>query len=302
MHKKKKIVTHSGKYHADDLFAVATIQLLLGVDNVEIVRSRDQADFDDGDYVVDVGGVYDPQKQKFDHHRQEGAGQRENGIPYAAFGLVWKEYGEQLAEGEREAKRVEEKLVQPIDAADNGHSLFNLTELGVPPYTIQTMLQSFLIYTKEDITFDKAFMESLPLVRKILSREIELAKYYVLAEDDIKRVYQESEDKEVIVFPEDKEYNRELIGGILCQYPEPMFAVLYRPDNDSWQTAAIKKEPFTFENRKRFPKEWGGSKTTKELEELTGFEDVIFIHRAGFMAISKSKETAVALAKKVLAE
>ncbi len=300
MHKKKKIVTHSGKYHADDLFAVATLQLLLGEDNVEIVRSRDEADFDQADYVVDVGGVYDPEKQKFDHHQQEGAGTHDSGIPYAAFGLVWKEYGEQLAGGSLEAQRVEEKLVQPIDAADNGHSLFNLTEEGIPPYTIQNMLQSFLVFTDEDRAFDKTFMDNLPLVRKILSREIELAKFYVLAEDEIKKVYQESEDKEVIVFSEDKEYNRELIGGILCQYPEPMFAVLYRPDNDSWQTAAIKKEPFTFENRKRFPQEWGGSKTTKELEELTGFEDVIFVHRAGFMAISKSKETAIALAKKVI--
>ena len=56
---KYKIITHSGSYHADDVFAVATLTLLLGLNKVEIVRTRDRDTIETGDYVVDVGGEYD---------------------------------------------------------------------------------------------------------------------------------------------------------------------------------------------------------------------------------------------------
>ena len=88
----KTVVTHSGNFHGDDVFAVAAFQLLLGVDEVQVIRTRDDATIEKGDYVVDVGGVYDHEQNRYDHH-QPGAPVRENGIPYAAFGLMWKHYG-----------------------------------------------------------------------------------------------------------------------------------------------------------------------------------------------------------------
>ena len=38
--------------------------------NAEIVRSRDQTVLDTCDIVVDVGGVYDPSMQRYDHHQR----------------------------------------------------------------------------------------------------------------------------------------------------------------------------------------------------------------------------------------
>lgn len=72
--KKLKIITHSGKFHADEVFATAVLEILLGKDKVEIIRSRDNSVIDSGDYVVDVGGVYDPKTNRFDHHQEERAG------------------------------------------------------------------------------------------------------------------------------------------------------------------------------------------------------------------------------------
>ena len=40
--KKIIIATHSGSFHADDLFAVATLSLLLGKENIEVIRTRDE--------------------------------------------------------------------------------------------------------------------------------------------------------------------------------------------------------------------------------------------------------------------
>ena len=67
MTEKITIVTHSSSFHTDDVFAVATLLLVLGdgVD-VSVVRSRDMDIIKKGDYVVDVGGIYDPKINRFD--------------------------------------------------------------------------------------------------------------------------------------------------------------------------------------------------------------------------------------------
>src|SRR5436190_1581201 len=99
----KTIVTHDTSYHADDVFAVAT--LLLAFPDAQVIRSREQSVIDSADIVVDTGSVYDPPKMRFDHHQAGGAGQRQNNIPYASFGLVWKEFGERIS-GSREAAEI----------------------------------------------------------------------------------------------------------------------------------------------------------------------------------------------------
>jgi uncharacterized UPF0160 family protein len=88
----KKVATHDGSFHSDDVFAIAALQLLLGENEVEVVRVPKDSPSIEADYVVDVGGVYDHERRRYDHH-QPGAPVRENGIPYAAFGLVWRHYG-----------------------------------------------------------------------------------------------------------------------------------------------------------------------------------------------------------------
>src|SRR3989344_7727778 len=113
-----KIVTHDSSFHTDDIFACATLLILYP--DAEIIRSRDQKVIESADIVFDVGGIYDPQNKKFDHHQTGGAGKRENGIPYASFGLVWKEFGEKICGGKEEAEIIDRELVVAIDAIDNG--------------------------------------------------------------------------------------------------------------------------------------------------------------------------------------
>ena len=58
-----------------------------------------------------MGGRSDPATGDFDHHQKGGAGERENGIRYASFGLVWREHGEALAGGAEAAAAIDERLV-----------------------------------------------------------------------------------------------------------------------------------------------------------------------------------------------
>ena len=82
----------------------------------EIIRTRDEEAISNADYVFDVGGIYDEDKNRFDHHQKDGAGKRENGIEYASFGLVWRKFGIKLCVDTKVVDLVDKILVAPIDA------------------------------------------------------------------------------------------------------------------------------------------------------------------------------------------
>ena len=68
------IATHSGSFHADDVFGVG---ILMGVFPAHaLIRTRDQARIDAADFAVDVGGVWDAATGRFDHHQRGFAGAR----------------------------------------------------------------------------------------------------------------------------------------------------------------------------------------------------------------------------------
>ena len=99
--KKLKLIAHDESFHADDIFAAATLSILFERkgEKFEIVRTREPKLIEAADYVFDVGGIHDEATNRFDHHQVGGAGKRKFGegdksvdIEYAAFGLVWKKF------------------------------------------------------------------------------------------------------------------------------------------------------------------------------------------------------------------
>lgn len=100
-------------YHADDVCSACLLQMIFGSD-VEIIRvnSLSEVVVEDDDIVFDIGGG------KFDHH-QEGAAVRNNGVPYAAFGLLWAEFYEDLGFCGWAAHRFDEDFIQLVDRTDN---------------------------------------------------------------------------------------------------------------------------------------------------------------------------------------
>src|SRR5215213_6104431 len=93
-----KVATHSGSFHADDVFALAALSML--GEPIEVVRTRDADAMAACDVRVDVGFADDPATGDFDHHQRGGAGERPNGVRYASFGLVWRAYGARLCGGD----------------------------------------------------------------------------------------------------------------------------------------------------------------------------------------------------------
>lgn len=103
-----KAFTHSGKFHADDVFSSALLLYL----NPKIIISR-------GNRVPDGydGIVFDIGRGTYDHHQKDSR-VRENGIAYAAFGLLWEVLGAEIL-GEEAAQKFDEDFVQPLDHNDN---------------------------------------------------------------------------------------------------------------------------------------------------------------------------------------
>lgn len=290
------IVTHSGSFHTDDVFAVATLSLLLGDDTCEVVRTRDMEEIAKGDFVVDVGGEYSHEKKIYDHHQQGGAGTRENGIPYSSFGLVWKHYGEELCGTKRAVEIIDKRLVAPVDASDNGLETYLINGKHLRPYILHNITDIFRPTWKEleeGRNYDEAFLEMVDVAKKIIIREIRAAQDIEEGEAIVEKIYQESEDKRIIVI--DGHYPSE---EVLMHHPEPLFVV--KPDHQngsSWKVKTVRDDPAaSFTNRKDLPASWAGKKGA-ELAEVTGVSDAVFCHNKLFIAVAGSKEGALQLAR-----
>ena len=171
--------THAGKFHADDVFATALLQILRP--DIKITRGFVVPDGFDG-IVYDVGyGM-------FDHH-QEPREYRANGVPYAAFGLLWRVLGPGLV-GERQARLIDENFIQPLDLNDNTgeqNSLCDAIGFFNPVWD-----------SKEDQ--DACFFKAVAVAKQILENQIESANAVNRADEKVQQAYKNSHDG-IVVLP-----------------------------------------------------------------------------------------------------
>ena len=166
-----KVATHPGDFHADDVFAVAVLGLVHGP--LDVVRTRDVAVLAAADVRVDVGGRSDPASGDFDHHQRGGAGERENGIRYASFGLVWKAYGARLA-GEG-AEAIDARLVQGVDANDTGQTIATALVPGIRHMSVSGVIAAMNPVWDEELPADEQdarFAEAVAFATGVLEREL----------------------------------------------------------------------------------------------------------------------------------
>jgi uncharacterized UPF0160 family protein len=283
-----KIVTHSGNFHADDIFAVAT--LLLIYPEAEVVRSRESVDWSKGDIVVDVGGVYDPSTNKFDHHQPEGAGKRDNGVPYASFGLIWKYFGEKLV-GKEELEILDSRLVIPIDAIDNGIIISTPKFDGLREYSVQDFLFSYVDSSRTDAEYlYEIFIKLVGVSKDLLVREIGHAREEVIGMQKVREIVEKTEDKRIIILPENLPW-----GRVLADIPGSLYVVYPRKEG-SWGVKAVRQDIQKFYLRKPLPEIWLG-KENEDFAKITNVSDALFMHRGRFLAAAKSKEGAIKLAE-----
>lgn len=146
------IVTHNARFHCDDVLAVGLLLALPEHRHAAVVRTRNEQDIEKGDVVVDVGGIYDPARLRFDHHQKgfnETYSSTRTVTKMSSVGMVYKHFGRRLllevfkfpeSVVDIVQERIYESLIESIDAIDNG---VDITPPGVEPrYMICTDLSS----------------------------------------------------------------------------------------------------------------------------------------------------------------
>ncbi len=293
LNKKVKVAVHNGKFHADDVSAVAILSLYLKKP-LKVFRTRDPKIWAKCDYVCDVGGEYNPEKHIFDHHQENWDVKRENGILYAASGLIWKEFGEKITGSAEIAKKIDDTIIAPMDADDNGIELYKNNFDKIYPYSFPDYLFSFNPTWEEKTDLFASFNRAVFEAKKMLEREIKRAKDSLDASVFVKQIYEKTEDKRMIILDVDYPWRK-----ALADYSELLFVVHPRTDNATWGVETVVKQNEKFERKMYFPESWAGKKDG-ELEKITGVSDAVFCHDDRFIAVAKTKEGAVALAKLAL--
>jgi len=280
----KTIATHNGNFHADDVFSIAALKCIFP--SFELIRTRDLALIGKADIVIDVGGEYDPDAGRFDHHQRGGAGERDNGIPYSSFGLIWKKYGLEICQGNQDvANAVDAGLVSKIDAIDCGHveGVYN----GI---SLSQTISMFNPTWQEDSHFDTCFDEAVDFASRVLTRFMASANGGISAREIVAKAIDNAEDSRVIVL--EKYIPWKTTVHALSE--EALF-MIYPSGSGQWRIQAVPIELGSFEDRKSLPEQWAGL-SGKELKEVTGIDDAMFCHNGLFIAGAASFESTMKMA------
>jgi uncharacterized UPF0160 family protein len=291
------IATHDGSFHADEVFAIAALRLL--GDPVEVVRTRGRDALAEADLRVDVGFRDDASAGDFDHHQRDFDRARENGVRYASFGLIWREFGTRICEGDQEvAAAVEETLVQPVDANDTGQPLTQSLVDGVHPITVNGIIGGFNARWDEDLTRDQErerFDAAVALAEEILAREVAAAASGRRAQRLVRDAIDAAPDPRIVELPVNAPWKQVLVPGAA-----DAVYVIY-PKRQGFGLEAVPRVLGSFENRRDLPAAWGGLEGPA-LVAATGVEDALFCHARRFLAVARSRAAILRLAELALAE
>lgn len=135
---EKVIGTHSGTFQADEAMGVWMLRQIPEFRNSKVVRSRDLKVLDALDIVIDVSGVYDDSKRRYDHHQRDYDERFDSGkegtdgrcTKLSASGLVYRHYGKQVIQAyyptlteenlDLVYNKVYNTLLEALDAIDTG--------------------------------------------------------------------------------------------------------------------------------------------------------------------------------------
>ncbi|MES9914210.1 MAG: MYG1 family protein, partial [Candidatus Sedimenticola sp. 4PFRAG1] len=284
------IATHNGIFHADDVFSIAALKKVFPYFN--LVRTRDADTIANANIVVDVGGEYDADKDRFDHHQRDGAGERENGIPYSSFGLIWKKYGLQICDGDQAiANAVDSGLVSTIDAIDCGH-----VEGVAEGISLSQTISMFNPTWEEDNDIDRCFNEAVVFASRLLERFIASATGGVKAKEIVAKAIEKAEDPRVIVLEKFTPWKRTVHA-----LSEDALYMVYPSQTGQWRIQTVPVEPGSFENKKSLPASWGGL-SDNDLRDRTGIDDAMFCHNGLFIAGAESFESVMKMASLALSD
>ncbi|PTE20636.1 metal-dependent hydrolase [Cereibacter changlensis JA139] len=291
------LVTHSGGFHADELFSSVILTRLFP--EARLVRSRAPEWITPGPdrIIYDVGGSYDAEAGIFDHH-QRGAPLREDGQPYSSFGLVWKQYGRaylasfDLPEADIEAIHAsfDAGFVLPIDLADNGASSLTGPLAGMAlPTLLETLKPVFDNTDPEAET--RSFEAALAIARSFAEARIAMSAAKLRAESVVQQAIAEAGESRILELPMGMPFR----PAVVKAGADHLLFVVH-PRQQDWCLTGIRRNADGFELRADLPAAWAGL-TDAALEAASGVSGASFCHNGRFIAAARSREAALAMAE-----
>lgn len=283
------VVTHGGTFHSDEVLATVILSKVLG--DITVLRTFKVPEALDEKVVV-----YDIGFGEFDHHQKGGNGTRENGVPYAAVGLIWKKFGRTLVADtcnpELVWNLIDRDLIQGVDATDNG-------AMPTADYPAQVMQFSQMIScfnpqwdSNEDP--DDAFLKAVAFAEIVFDNTFAFAVSKAKAQNIVDEAIEKSEGH-IMVLDQFVPWQEFIFASNNDKAADVQFVVF--PSNRggyNWQ--CVPDTLGGFGQRKAVPTEWKGLRGT-ELQTVTGIKTASFCHPAGFIGGADTFEDALALAK-----
>ncbi|MGD0633576.1 MAG: MYG1 family protein [Beijerinckiaceae bacterium] len=298
------LVTHSGKFHCDEVFAYAVLRLALGLSEPgshRLVRTRDPAIVTSADFAWDVGGVYDEAANRFDHH-QRGAPLRADGMPFSSAGLVWRRYGVQAVRALLPAGTVQD-LAPAIAATIDAAFVRRIDELdnGMAPEVDTLGLASLIADFNPswdalggDEAADAAFLDAVTLAEDVLRRRVESLRASLAAEAILLAAHAASFDPRILVLDQGMPWKTAVFAHNL-----PVAFAVYPASNGNWMVDSMPPEEGSFEQRIPLPASWAGL-SEAELGDVSGVADAVFTHLRRFVGAAKTRAGAIAMAQKAI--
>ncbi|MFN3791066.1 MYG1 family protein [Massilia sp.] len=307
------IVTHNGKFHADDAWAVAVLHILFP--DAEIVRTRESAIIEAADFVVDVGGIWDPAAGRFDHHQKGFDGARASGVPYASAGLVWREYGARcvahLAEqhtghrledetAQQMAHAIDADIVQYLDlsdvgAAKNAPGGYGMSAV-VSGFNPNWMDEQRLGYGAQADAYRLAqFRKAMDFLTEVIVNAVKYRVGAILALAQVRQA-QVLENGRLLFL---RNAALPWSSVVRKEMPKVLFVLSHSLSEDRYMLHTVPATVDTFDARADLPESWAGLRDA-DLAAVTGVPDAKFCHNGRFIAAAKSYEGAYAMALQAL--
>ncbi|XP_074291753.1 uncharacterized protein LOC141618546 [Silene latifolia] len=318
----KRIGTHNGSFHCDEALGCSLLRLTSKFSGSNIVRTRDPEVLETLDAVVDVGGVFEPTRDRYDHHQKGFNEVFGHGFDtkLSSAGLVYKYYGKEIIAKQLEVDQehpdvyrlflaVYKNFVEAVDAADNGISQYNSDLL--PKYVINTYLSSRvgrlnLNWTDPDQSSERendAFQKAMTLTG---TEFLETVHFYARSWLPARSIVMEclaarhdvDSSGEIMVLKKSCPWKLHIFELEEEMKIEPSVKyVIYEDDRrTSWRVQAVAVGPDRFESRKPLPNQWRGLEGN-ELSEISGIPGCVFVHMSGFIGGNKTNEGAIEMAR-----
>lgn len=303
------LATHGGKFHCDEVFAYAVLRLALGLaeagrDHV-LLRTRTPALIEGADIVWDVGFAFDPATRRFDHH-QRGAPARADGTPFSSAGLVWQAHGEAAvaallrergAEGFAAAiaAEIDATVVRRIDEIDNGLANARPDALGLATLVGEFNPSWDNPASTGPTAGDAAFQEAADFAAGVLRRRVEEMRARRAAEAFVLAAHRAGEDPRLLVLDRGMPWK-----NVVFAHGLPVLFTVSPASNGNWMVDTMPPEPGSFAQRRPLPADWAGLEAAA-LAERSGVADAVFVHLRRFVGAARSRDGAVAMARRAMA-